>query len=537
MVAEVSMPTTGLVLTSTNSLSSLEQAVAAMPPQLGRPTTVPGPVVKVVTRWGLGVAWTPNQIAAAVGLVRRLGGTLLVRTVHGDPSAGQDFRLPYDNQVEAELPPWLTVDPDAWVEIGNEWLLSPMPEDWAHEYLYHLDRAISAVRSHWPRARIIAPAHTLNERIALGSYADGVARCLELGAAVYRRCDALGLHAYTAAQLARGLHLLRTHIGTQQPIWVTEFALNEPFDAATRAARYRELLGDLPAEVVCLYHWSELGGNDPVHFNPNYRLDLTTLRALAIAPPSTPRLADLAIRDVRGQLPSISARRPQPRGEPVRSLTLHYNGPAVSAFGNPAAELRHIVKVDAPDHQQRLSADSLQYHYCVLSDGAILLTRDPRLPAWHCGVIEGNQSSLAIHLPLGGLQDATDAQWAAATRLFEALIAEHKLAGRHVVRGHREWKSTLCPGPNLTRRLEAWRAARPADGGLYRIRANVAAANVREGPGTGFPVALRGKAVMWPGDVLDADAVTSGEAVGGDPRWLHRRDGLGFVHHSLVEGL
>lgn len=530
------MPATGLVLTSTDSLASLAEAVAALPPQLGRPATVPGPVVKVVAGWGLRTAWTPAQIAALAGMVRSRRGTLLVRSVHGDPSLGPDRHLPYANQVEAELAPWLNTGLAEWVEIGNEWLLEPRPESWAHEYLYHLGQAITAVRRRWPAARIIAPAHLLNHRVALGEHADGVARCIELGAAVYRRCDALGLHAYSAAQLARGLSLLRTHVG-QQPVWVTEFALNEPFDAATRAARYRELLDDLPAEAACLYHWDELGGADPVHFNPNYRLDLPTLRALGAASPAAPRLADLGIRDVRAQLPTIRERRPNPRTGAVRSATLHYNGPAVSAFGNPAAELRHIVTVDAPNHQQRLQADSLQYHYCVLSDGQILLARDPKLPAWHCGVTEGNQTSLAVHLPLGGLQDATPAQWAATTRLFEALITEHRLAGRQVVRGHREWKSTACPGPHLTRRLDAWRSQLPPAGGLYRIRADVAAANVRQGPGTAFPVALGGKAVMWPGDVLDADAVTQGEAVGGDTRWLHRRDGLGFVHHSLVEGL
>jgi hypothetical protein len=531
------MPTTGLVLTSARSLPTLAQAVQAMPPQVGAPTTVPGPVVKVVTGWGLPIPWSPSQIEAVVGLVRSRGGTLLVRTVHGDPSLGHDRRFPFANQVEAELAPWLTVAPDAWVELGNEWLLAEQPENWADEYLYHLDQAITAVRRRWPRTRIIAPAHTLNERIPLGGYADGVARCLDLGAAVYRRCDALGLHAYSAAQLARGLSLLRTHVGTQQPVWLTEFALNEPYDAAERAARYRELLGDLPAEVALLYHWAELGGTDPVHFNPNYRLDLPTLRALSAAPPPAPRLAELGIRDIRAELPTTSPRRPGRRRRPVQSVTLHYNGPPVSVLGSPTAERRHIVKVDAPDHQRRLGADSLQYHYCVLSDGQILLSRDPELTAWHCGVTEGNETSLAIHLPLGGLQDATPVQWAATTRLFEALIAEHKLAGRQSVRGHREWKDTLCPGPHLTRRLEAWRAGSRPDGGLYRIRGDVAAANVREGPGTHFPVALGGRAQMWPGDVIDADAITEGEAVGGDKRWLHRRDGLGFVHYSLVEGL
>jgi hypothetical protein len=49
-----------------------------------------------------------------------------------------------------------------------------------------------------------------------------------------------------------------------------------------------------------------------------------------------------------------------------------------------------------------------------------------------------------------------------------------------------------------------------------------------------FPVALDGNARMWPGDLLDADSVVDGEPIAGDRRWVHRRDGLGYVHASLL---
>jgi hypothetical protein len=495
-------------------------------------------VLKVVTGWGLASGWTAATIAAVVALVRSLGGTLLVRTVHGDPSAGEQYQLPYANQIEAELAPWLAACPDAWVEIGNEWLISPQPTNWAFAYAYHYRVAVAAVRVRWPGVKIIAAAHLLNHPVALGSSADGVVRCLEIAAQAYRACDALALHAYTDSQISRGLSQLRTHVSGSMPIWLTECNINEPLSPVARAQALRALVGDAPVAVACLYHWDELGGTDPTHFNPNYRLDLQTLRALATPVAPTPTaLDDLGIQDVRSQLSTIRDRTPRPRAGAPTSVTLHYNGPPVSAAGDPDRELRHIVQVDTPDHQRRLAADSLQYHYCVLSDGTIVLTRDPVLPAWHCGHAEGNRSSLAVHLPVGGLQDATTAQWAATERLFAALIAAHGMpGGLRAVKMHSEWKETLCPGPQLTRRLVAWRNGDKAPGGLYRIRGDVSAANVREGPGTAFSVALGGKARMWPGDSLDADAVTQGESVGGDTRWLHRRDGLGFVHYSLIEG-
>lgn len=528
-------PLTALVLTSTHTLASLRHAL----------TTAKAGGVKVVVGHGLGRPWDSATIAELVGMA----GAVIVRTTWGDPSYradAEDRAMPYAARVIAELRSWLVARPDAWIELGNEPLVADQrSEEYAHVYAYHLGESVSACRQAFPQARLIAPAHLLNHRLALGPAADGVGRFLEIAAPQYRRCDALGLHAYTVEQAQRGMRQLRQLVSGSLPIWLTEFALNESLPDAERGQRYRAILDDLPVAVACLYHWDELGGADPVHFNPHYRLSLPALAAFAAPPspvpappvvPVAPRLDDLDVTDARAKLPTIRARRPAPRAVPVASVTLHYNGPPVPGFGSPAREWRHVVQVDVPNHQQRLSADSLQYHFVVLSDGAIHQTRDLELPAWHCGDAEGNRSSIAVHLPLGGTQDATPAQWAATERLFFALIAEYRLAGRTAVKGHDEWKPTLCPGPQLRRRLQSWRTAQPSAGGLYRIRGDVAAANVREGPGRAFPIALGGRAVMWPGDMLDADALVAGELVGDDPIWLHRRDGVGFVHRSLVEG-
>jgi hypothetical protein len=491
-------------------------------------------VLKVVPAWGL--PWTPALRHEAA----RLCPSLVVRTVAGDPSAGQPFPLP--DAVIAELRPWWEArDPASpfWIELGNEPLIAERPEVYAWEWQYWLDKAISACRVAFPSARLIAPAHLLNHPVALGSHPDGVSRFIEICADTYRRCDAVGVHAYTLAQWERGRALVRQHVGPK-PLWITEFALNEALPPAVRGAAYRRTLEGLDAEAALLYHVAQLPGADPTHFNPNYQVTREVVEHL-LAEPATPMtLTSLNIIDLRPRLPVIRDRVPRPRTGKPTTITLHYNGPAVRGAGDPDAELRQIIAVDAPWHQQNpnIRGDSLQYHLCVLSDGTIYQTRDLGLPASHAGHAEANRSSIAVHLPLGGLQDATAAQWRATEALFAALVAEYGMrGGRAAVRGHQEWKATECPGPRLMPRLVAWREGVAPTGAFYRIRADVPAANVREGPGTRFPVALGGKAKMYPGDVLDADAITQGDPVGGDPAWAHRRDGVGFVHMSLLEVL
>jgi hypothetical protein len=250
--------------------------------------------------------------------------------------------------------------------------------------------------------------------------------------------------------------------------------------------------------------------------------------------------ASLGITDVRDSL-SVVASTPagcrRARNAPVASATLHFNGPPVGVFGKPQAELYHVIAIDTPNHQARIGADSLQYHLVVLSDGSIYQTRDLAMQAWHCANQQGNETSLAVHLPLGGLQDATDAQWRSTCALFDAIIMGYRLSGRSAIKAHCEWSATACPGPRLLPRLQAWRADVPHLLGFYRIRKDVAVANIREGPARSYPVALWGKAVLYPGDTVDSDSTTIGEMLGGDATWLHLRDGRGFVHRSLVEAL
>ena len=128
-------------------------------------------------------------------------------------------------------------------------------------------------------------------------------------------------------------------------------------------------------------------------------------------------------------------------------------------------------------------------------------------------------------------------QWNATTALFEMLIAQYALSDRQSVKGHLEWSPSQCPGPVFMSRLHTWRAnpsSQEYRGGVFQIRDDVGSANVREGPSREYPIALGDKAVMWPGDLLEADVIVVGEQIGDEARWVHRADGLGFVHLSLL---
>lgn len=220
-----------------------------------------------------------------------------------------------------------------------------------------------------------------------------------------------------------------------------------------------------------------------------------------------------------------------PRIEQVRGITLHYNGPAVKDRSR-AGELRQLAG-DAKYHRRagvisRFGADGLQYHAVGLADGTILQTRPFDRQAWHCHNELGNTTHLAYHMPLGGQQDCTDVQWQA----FQWFVESRGFTPANV-EPHCNWFATACPGPFLLARLVNWQRGITQARGRFRV--THWAANVREGPGTGFPVALHGTAVLPPGHVFDADAIVSGTVHDGDPRWVHRADDLGFVHMSLLE--
>ena len=245
------------------------------------------------------------------------------------------------------------------------------------------------------------------------------------------------------------------------------------------------------------------------------------------------------IHDIQATMPraawSIGLRHAAPR-----YLTLHYNGPPVASRGNVQGELAQL-QADAR-YQMRPGAlgsatggDGLQYHVVVLSDGGIYQTRDLDATLWHCGHVQGNRWSLAIHLPLGGTQDATAAQWAGLTQLFDWLRQTYAIPVTRIL-GHKEWGTSVCPGPTLMRRLISWRTAAPATA-LARTLTLATATPIYEGPAPTFPIALRGAATLAVGATVPVDAIVTGPLTATDQRWLHLANGVGFIPLGATTGL
>jgi hypothetical protein len=246
-------------------------------------------------------------------------------------------------------------------------------------------------------------------------------------------------------------------------------------------------------------------------------------------------------------------------------LTLHYNGPAVAAAGNPAGEIVQL-QVDARDHIKRdwdlrdntppVHGQRIMYDLAVLSDGSAYVLGDPEDLLFHCRNQIGNARSYALHVPIGAAQDVTEPQWQSVVRIYERLAAHHGWPGVSRFVGHREWprgngtpmpssdpsrllpSQSVCPGQNLMTRLIGYRNSASVQLPAGAIASYVIVdpcsadpasnfANVRQAPDLGAPIAGQ----LQPGTPVLIDSI-HGE-------WAHLapanpfRD-LGFVSASLL---
>lgn len=182
-------------------------------------------------------------------------------------------------------------------------------------------------------------------------------------------------------------------------------------------------------------------------------------------------LPNFQVEDVRGDLYLVPGHRLQAWRQPNKTnYTLHY----------AAVKVPHRTKAEAlrtlgdrhrgfiQNHINRIGADGLQYHYVICGDGTILQTRDLDQGLWSCANYEGNRDSIHINLPLAPNEQPTPAQWAAFTRLVDALVIAFGWEGRSVGKGHREWPryndagsrvpNSSCPGDVLQTKLDAFRS-------------------------------------------------------------------------------
>jgi hypothetical protein len=235
-------------------------------------------------------------------------------------------------------------------------------------------------------------------------------------------------------------------------------------------------------------------------------------------------LAHLDIRDIRADLPTDNWQIGTCTDK--TSVTWHYNGPPVPhqdrSIESWIEHLQGIARYhrDTVNAWKTWRADGICYHFAVLPDGTICQMRDLPVVLWHCGNEEGNTTSIAIHVPLGGNQQPSAAQRDALIDLSDALLGEFRMRGRAAVKAHSEWSKSACPGPHLRRVLRDYRdeprtvwfrPARP-----YRVICTTA---VQQAPDASKDVAL----VLPEGTTIEIGALVPGS----HRAWI--ANGTGFV--------
>lgn len=412
----------GFILTSARDIASLEAAARAGAID----------VLKVVTGWGL--PWTDQLRAQAL----RVAPASIVRTVQGDPSvAGGQYAMPHPEQIIGELAPWYAArDPERplWVELGNEPLIRPdLTDDRAFQYGYYLNLTITACRQAFPKARIIAPAHMLDHPVAVGNVAWGQGRYLEVQRELYRRCDAIGLHAYTREQLTRGRDLVATAIGADHPpLYLTECNVNALLDEADRARAIAELVRGVTLAGVTLYHLDELAGSNPAHFSPAYRLTPAALAAIGIAlrTPAQPAAPERP-RVLSVPMTCEHLTRGRQHG-PVQALVIH------ATAGRYPGDLKYL-------RQGGTAAKPVSVHYYIDRAGTISQLVADFDTAWHAGAsrwrgleVDGSLNAVSIGVELENLNTGRDpypaAQIAALVALARHLVSAHHIARENLVR-------------------------------------------------------------------------------------------------------
>lgn len=216
---------------------------------------------------------------------------------------------------------------------------------------------------------------------------------------------------------------------------------------------------------------------------------------------------------------------------------IHYNGPETEETASVDAEIRHLQAI-AKYHVGKIwgyangvaiYGHGIMYHYAVGATGTIYWLRNQSDILWHCGNGTGNNTTIAIHNPIGGKQRPTDKQWDSTIKLFNALAEDRGYQPKTDTKGHKEWGQSECPGPVLMPMLDAWRKE-PTQPVIKRYRIKYNDSKCRQGPGRNFPIA----ATYQAGHEFDGKALV-GQAIAENNIWYWRVDGLGFIHSSLCE--
>ncbi|TVR16789.1 MAG: LysM peptidoglycan-binding domain-containing protein [Planctomycetota bacterium] len=138
----------------------------------------------------------------------------------------------------------------------------------------------------------------------------------------------------------------------------------------------------------------------------------------------------------------------------VRYVTLHHTDEYPGMRGLSDKEVVHNI---CRYHRQLGWAD-IGYHYLVGRDGMVYEGRRVDRQGAHSGGTN-NRHNLGVSL-IGNFERElpNQRQLAATQRLLDAQLRRYHLS-RAVVRGHREWAPTICPGDALFAWMQRYRSA------------------------------------------------------------------------------
>ena len=137
----------------------------------------------------------------------------------------------------------------------------------------------------------------------------------------------------------------------------------------------------------------------------------------------------------------------EPMAKPWR-ITVHHSGNVSDDDGDPKSMLRTFER----NHQEKGWA-CIGYHFIIAKDGRVFEGRPLKYQGAHAGG-ENNLGNIGVCLM--GDFDTTQVPKAQREALFDTLDRLGRTYGikRNNVYGHRDFKTTECPGRNLYRLVE-----------------------------------------------------------------------------------
>lgn len=147
-----------------------------------------------------------------------------------------------------------------------------------------------------------------------------------------------------------------------------------------------------------------------------------------------------------------------------RGVVVHYRGVVTDVNAGIASfkadATYHVGKNWARAGQPPVLGSGIMYHIGIDGQGNVYLLRDLNRVLWHCGAWPQNENTLAIQLPIGGNQRATNVQLQALNRVVDDWLAFTKAPGSEVW-GHQELSPTDCPGTLMNDFVKPYRNAPP----------------------------------------------------------------------------